>query len=320
MTVRASDPGYAPLPLVVDPATFALTTTTTSSPFGTIVARSARTSRSLRATVFLHGAAGSWTTWSPILSVADAESITIPNPVLLDLPGWGDGVLTAAGEDDPLEAISSLVRASVEALGYTEWDLVGHSMGGFVAMHMAALWPECVTSVSTISATAWSVVDVSEHPLRHFWRLPGFVLLWRVMQVLAGLGRAGTAISRGLAAAHLLRLAVVPLFRHPRRIPRSVITALAVEARPRSFSAAVELLRGYNPTITWATIDCPVRAVQGDHDVFSRAVDLERLGDILPASYRELIADCGHFAGVERPHEVLAAFGFTADQAQPRVS
>ena len=311
MTSPASDPTYAPLPLTLDGARFGLIESTVSSPFGTIAARSVRTTRSRRATIFLHGAAGSWTTWTPMLEIADAESMSIPNPVLLDLPGWGDGILTAAGEDDPIDAISSLIKASAEALGYTEWDLIGHSMGGFIALHMAALWPECVLSVATISATSWSVIEATEHPVRALRRLPGFVLLWRIMQLLARLDGMGRRVATGLDAVHLLRAAVFPLFRHPRLIPRSVITALGVEVRPRSFTAAVELARDYNPTVRWAGIDCPVRAIRGDHDIFAWPGDLDLLGEVLPDSYRETIPDCGHFANIERPLEVLTAFGYT---------
>ena len=318
MVIRVRNPGYAPSagyapnPLNADAASFDLVESTVSSPFGTIVARSRRSGRSPRATVFLHGAAGSWTTWTPLLDAAQSAAIPIANPVLLDLPGWGDGILTAEGEDHPIDAICSLVRASVEALGFTEWDLVGHSMGGFLALHMAAIWPECVLSVATISATSWSVIDATEHPARHFWRLPGFVLLWRLMQALSHLGAFGANAANGLNALHLLRAAVAPLFRHPSRIPRSVITALGREVRPRSFAAAVRLARGYDASAHWQTIDCPVRAVQGDRDVFARDSDLQRLGELLPASYRETVADCGHFANIERPHEVLAAFGYSS--------
>jgi pimeloyl-ACP methyl ester carboxylesterase len=310
MTARPSDTDYAPYPLSTDEARFGLVESRVGSSVGTIVSRSARTARSSRATLFLHGAAGSWTTWTPLLLAAEAESIGIANPVLLDLPGWGDGELTAAGEHDPIAAISSLVKASAEALGYTEWDLVGHSMGGFIALHMAATWPECVLSVAVISPTSWSVIDATEHPVSHFWRLPGFVMLWRVMQALAATGGVGRAVARGLDAVHLLRAVVFPLFRHPGRIPSSVIGALATEVRPRSFVAAVQLARGYDPTRRWASIDCPVRVVRGDHDIFATAGDLELLGELLPATHRETLADCGHFANVERPHEVLAAFGY----------
>jgi pimeloyl-ACP methyl ester carboxylesterase len=230
--------------------------------------------------------------------------------VLLDLPGWGDGTLTAVGEQSMLETLSSLVRASAEALGYTEWDLVGHSMGGFVALHMASRWPESVLSVATVSATSWSIIDAAEHPVRHFWRLPGFVLLWRMMQAMSRLGRPGSELAAGLGKLHLLRPAVAALFRYPRRIPASVIAALGTEVRPRSFAAAVGMGRDYDASARWSGIEAPVRAIKGDRDVFATPIDFERLSEILPSSHRETIGICGHFAHIERPHEVLAALGY----------
>ncbi len=303
-------PDYAPYPLVADDARFGFARSSVSSDFGTAVIHSKKTSRSRRATIFLHGAAGSWTTWTPLLESAEAANLTIGNPILLDLPGWGEGTLTASGEQAAIEAVSSLVKESAESLGYTEWDIIGHSMGGFIALHMAATWPECVTSVSTVSATSWSVIDAVAHPVSHFWRLPGFILLWRGMQAMAAFGRPGARLARGLGAIGLLRPTVAPLFRHPFRVPASVISALGREVRPRAFATAARILKGYDADATWARIECPVRAVQGDRDVFARPEDLDRLGRVLPDSHREVIADCGHFALVERPQTVLAAFGY----------
>jgi pimeloyl-ACP methyl ester carboxylesterase len=318
MTTGESGRDYAPYPLVSDGARFGLTSSSVSSAFGTAVIHSKRTSRSRRATIFLHGAAGSWTTWTPLLTSAANSDLTIVNPVLLDLPGWGEGMLTASGERAAIEAVCSLVKESAESLGYTEWDIVGHSMGGFIALHMASIWPESVSSVATVSATSWSVIDAVDHPVRHFWRLPGFILLWRAMQGMAALGAIGARLAAGLGRVGLLRPSVAPLFRHPFRVPRTVIAALATEVRPRAFATAVQIAKGYDAAAAWSRIDCPVRAVQGDRDVFARASDLDRLGGVLPDSHREIIQDCGHFALVERPREVLTAFGYGPKAARGR--
>jgi pimeloyl-ACP methyl ester carboxylesterase len=301
---------YAPYGLTSQESDLGLTVSTVSSPLGTIVARSRRTGRSRRATIFLHGAAGSWTTWTPLLRLADERQIAIPNPVLVDLPGWGDGSLTPEGSIDLLTTLTSLVRASAEALGFTEWDLVGHSMGGFIALHLASVWPESVLSVGTVSASSWAILEASQHPVRRFRSLPGFVLLWRAMQAMSHLGRAGSRLARGLDGVHLLRLAVAPLFRFPRQIPASVIDALGAEVRPRSFALAVGMGQDYDATTRWSAIECPVRAIKGDRDVFARPVDLERLAEVVPGALGETIESCGHFGHIERPGEVLAALGY----------
>jgi pimeloyl-ACP methyl ester carboxylesterase len=302
--------GYGPFELVTEPAVLDLVTTTATSSLGSCVARHPAERRSPRATLFLHGAAGSWTTWTPMLLAARELGIELGDTVLLDLPGWGSAELSKEADGHTVDAISSLVKAIAEQLGYTEWDIVGHSLGGFVALHMAAVWPEAVLSVGMVSGTTFSVIESVAHPVSRFFEIPGFTLLWRVMQFLAAIGPAGPRLVRRLFAIGLLRPLTFPLFRHWRRVPRSQAAALAVELRPHSFVAAANATRGYDAEGLWDRISCPVRASRGDRDVFVTARDLERLGDVVPHSVRTTVADCGHFGNVERPAATLAALGF----------
>ena len=306
---------YAPHPLLPDAAAQGFTTTTVPSTggtghLGTAVARHLPIRSGTRATVFLHGAAGSWTTWTPMLTEARAAGIPIAEPVLLDLPGWGDAELIERDDTRTIDVVCALVKDVLVRLGYTEWDLVGHSMGGFIALHMAAIWPGAVLSVRTVSCTSWSVIGAVEHPLRGLRHLPGFVGLCQVMRGLAGLGRAGSSLVRGMGRVHLLRFAVLPLFRHGLRVDSTVIESLSREVRPRSFAAAAEIARGYDADALWSGILCPVWATKGDRDVFVRDDDLARLVRILPGATISTIADCGHFANVERPHAALVALNF----------
>ena len=188
--------------------------------------------------------------------------------MLFDLPGWGDGVLIERGDSRTIDTVCELVRVTLVKLGYSQWDLVGHSMGGFIAMHMAALWPGSVASVATVSCTSWGVIASVGNPVRNFALLPGFTTLWQVMRVLRGLGGFGRYLVRGMGRAHLLRVAVLPLFRHGFRVDDTVIESLSREVRPRSFTAAAEIARGYGADGRWSAIRCPVRATKGDRDVF----------------------------------------------------
>jgi pimeloyl-ACP methyl ester carboxylesterase len=302
---------YAPFELITDADALGLATTTVSSPLGSCVARHPARRSSTRATLFLHGAAGSWTTWTPLLQAAAAHRIDLGDVVVFDLPGWGAATLADTTVDDPVFAICSLVKDMAEELGYTEWDLVGHSLGGFIALHMASIWPQAVLSVGMVSGTTFSIIHSVEHPVRHFLELPGFTMLWRVMQFLAALGPAGPALVRGIGAIGILRPATFPLFRHWRAVPRSQGHALAVEVRPRSFVTAASVTKGYDADAHWTRIECPVRATKGDRDVFVTQDDLDRLGRLLPSSVRTVIPDCGHFGAVERPLAVLQALGYS---------
>jgi len=276
--------------LTVDAAALGLVATTVRGAAGSIVARHKPQRASGRATVLLHGAAGRWTTWTPVLD-------SVSEPVLLDLPGFGDATLTPGAS---LGEVSALIVETLESLGYSDWDLVGHSMGGFLALHLAAT-TDRVASVAVISATTWSVIESVEHPVRKFGTLPAFTMLLAVMRVM----RTG-AIVRFARRIGVLRLAVFPLFRHPFDVDDSVIAALATDVRPVAFAAAAEFVRGY-PLESWASIGCPVRAVQGDRDVFARDEDLARLKSVIAQAETRVIHDCGHFAAVEQPRAVIEA-------------
>ena len=282
---------YAPFPLTTDAAALGFETTVLSRPRGTIVARHRPSRGSRRGTLFLHGAAGSWTTWTPLLDAARDTHTELGEVVLLDLPGWGEAVASA---DLDIEGVCAFVEEVALHLGYEEWDLVGHSMGGLAALHLAATRPKRVASVRMISATGAAIITAVDHPWRSLRAIPGFVSFRAAMIVLSRVDRPARAVVRFLGRTLLLRAFVTPLFRHTPRIDRSVLTALGTELRPRLFIAATAAVRGYRVQ----TVGCPVIATRGDRDVFAAPDDY-------PAA--TVIADCGHFGNIERPYEVLAA-------------
>ena len=299
---------YAPFALVTEPGALGLTRSTIETAHGRTVVHhataSADRSSRRRATVLLHGAAGSWTTWTPLLQAAREVDAVVSRPVLIDLPGWG-----ASPEPDPgldVESAAAVVVEVAEALGVTEFDLVGHSMGAFVALHLAAVRPDLVLSVSVVSATSFSAIDAVTHPVRGLVRLPAFTLLRAAFGVLP---RASASLLRGAARIGLLRALSSPVFRHVDRVPRSVLEAFVAELRPRGFLAASRSGQGYDAT-RWRGIDCDVAAVSGADDVFARASDLDRLAGVVRHARTTLLTDCGHFAHVERPHETLRALGW----------
>ena len=318
-------PAYAPYPLEADAAALGMVETTVSlrerpdlpatrsgpaHPAPRIVARHRPQRTSTRATIFLHGAAGSWTTWTPMLAAAEDAGITIVNPVLLDLPGWGDATPEPGSPPLTLDIVSELVKDVALELGYTEWDLVGHSLGGFIALHMASIWPQSVLSVALVSGTTWSVIESVEHPWHGLRVIPGFVLLRFFMRLMAPIQPAALAAVRGLRAVGILRLASSPLFRHLAGIDDTVIRALATELRPRSFVTAGNVTRGYDADAMWSRIECEVHATKGDRDVFVTDRELERLTRVVRRVTTTVIADCGHFGNIEQPAATLAALEY----------
>ncbi len=98
------------------------------------------------ATVVLHGFTGSAAAMAPLAS-------RLPDPVMaLDLPGHG----SAPASDDPADyTMAAAVDGVVAAAAHLEqFALVGYSMGGRVALHIALACPDRVVALALIGARA----------------------------------------------------------------------------------------------------------------------------------------------------------------------
>ncbi|MBF4606740.1 alpha/beta fold hydrolase [Curtobacterium sp. VKM Ac-1393] len=289
---------YAPYPVSPTPATWHLRRTEIVTPAGPVVVHHRPGPDAL---LLLHGVAGSWSTWSPLLTTA--AGIDGRGLVLVDLPGWGSSPAPRGAFD--LDDVAVSLTTVLDALGIAWVDVVGHSMGAFVGMHLAVVAAERVRSVALVSGTTVATADAARHPLRGLRTLPSFTLL-----------RAGLTLTReaarpmlsALSRVGLLPLLAAPVFTHVRRLDRSVLDAFVQELRPTRFTDAARTAAGYDLD-RWRGITCPVTAIAGRDDVFARVSDLEALRELVPQVRTVLLDDCGHFAHVEHPDAVARELG-----------
>ncbi len=261
-------------------------------------------SRGDTALLLLHGAAGSWSTWTPMLAASDRAGTPLTDVVIPDLPGWGE----SPGGIDDVATLSARLAALVRSLGYRRWRVVGHSLGGFVALDLASREPAATTGVGLVSPSGPGVQKVARHPLTEAALVPGFAGMLLAMRTLAGLGAAGRGVVRVLGRAGLLRPLAAPLFADPDRIDRSVTAALSREIRPRAFRDAARLAGAYDET-RWRRVQSPVVSVRGERDVFAASDEPARLRALLPAITEVRMRSAGHFAHIEQPAATLRALG-----------
>jgi len=96
--------------------------------------------------VLIHGIASTSESWGPVLPEL-GESHTLLAPDLL-----GHGQSDRGGGDYSLGAYASGVRDLLVALGYDRATLVGHSLGGGVAMQFAYQFPEMVERLVLVAS------------------------------------------------------------------------------------------------------------------------------------------------------------------------
>jgi pyruvate dehydrogenase E2 component (dihydrolipoamide acetyltransferase) len=97
------------------------------------------------AVVFVHGFGGDLENWGFTAEpLADGR-----RTVVFDLPGHGDSVKAVEGED-PLATLRAALLGLLDGLELERADLVGHSLGGALALALAAEHPERVRSLTLV--------------------------------------------------------------------------------------------------------------------------------------------------------------------------
>jgi pimeloyl-ACP methyl ester carboxylesterase len=110
--------------------------------------------------VFVHGWLGSWRYWVPAMEELSAKHRTYA----LDLWGFGDSDKLSAYYT--IEAYVDLLREFLEQLGVGRVPIVGHALGGLVALSLAAQDPERVEQVMGVSVPV--IGDAINRPLAGF--------------------------------------------------------------------------------------------------------------------------------------------------------
>ena len=99
-----------------------------------------------RPVLFLHGWLGSWRYWFPTMEVVAGQFRTY------SFDFWGFGDSRRKRTQESIQAYSEQVIRFLDALGIDQVMLVGHSMGGMVAMKTAINHPERIQRVVTVGA------------------------------------------------------------------------------------------------------------------------------------------------------------------------
>lgn len=258
------------------------------------------------ALLLLHGLGCDHTTWLPVLERL-AEDYTVVAP---DLLGHGQSAKPRA--DYSVGGYANGMRDLLTVLNIDKVTVVGHSLGGGVAMQFAYQFPER-TERMVLVAPGGLGPEVT--PLIRAVSLPGFHAVMGAM-TLPGIRQAGklglrALASTGLSATHDLDEVadIYESFKDPRA--RSAIAHVV---------RAVVDTRGQIVTMVdraYLTQAMPMLVIWGTDDKVIPVKHAATAASIAPGARVEVIGDSGHFPHKDHPERFVAILNDFISSTQP---
>jgi pimeloyl-ACP methyl ester carboxylesterase len=236
--------------------------------------------------VLVHGFASSIYTWKDVLpALAQTHDV-----VALDLPGFGGSDIPRplAGTIYPAVVFSVMDRLAIDRAA-----LVGNSLGGSVAVAMAAERPERVTALVLIDSAGFNFGSGDRPPLLRLIAAPG----------------VGPALEKVPVRRRLVAAGLAQVFHDDTLVTAERVDEYAVPMmRPGAAQAAADLLGSQGPPFppVAARVRAPTLVIWGREDSWIPVAHAERFTSAIPGSTAVILDACGHVPQEEKPAEVSA--------------
>lgn len=236
--------------------------------------------------LLLHGFGETAAVWDETVAALKNEyQILVP-----DIPGSGDTEMIG---DMSMEGLAEVLRALTKELGWTDFTLIGHSMGGYVSLAFAEKYPNQLRGLGLFHSTAFA--DSEEKIANR---------------------KKGIEFIQTHGALAFLKNTIPNLFAPQTReknpeIPARLI-ALADNFSGEALVSYYEsMIRRPDRSILLSKLSIPVLIVMGEHDQAVPLADALQLCKLPKKAYIHTLTKSGHMGMWEEPersHQLLREF------------
>ncbi|MBM3387281.1 MAG: alpha/beta hydrolase [Betaproteobacteria bacterium] len=227
--------------------------------------------------VLLHGIGGRASGWAPIQQACAQAGHT---SLAWDMPGYGQ---SPPIEPCNFDALADALAALLDAQGMAQAVLVGHSLGGMVALQMWARHPERVAAL-VLAASSPAFGHGSGDFQQAF-----------IAQRLAPL-EAGRSMAE--VATGLIPTMVAPGYSGP---GLAQAQACMGSISPAAYKAALGALVQFEQRASLPTITVPTLCIAGEHDRTATPSVVQRMADKIPNAHFLCLPGVGHLLTFEQP-------------------
>jgi pimeloyl-ACP methyl ester carboxylesterase len=209
--------------------------------------------------------------------------------VALDLPGFSASEMPR--EKITISGYAETVVEWAKAIGVDEpADVIGNSMGGFIAAEIGINHADFVRRIVLCSAAGISITNLKRRPVLTTARMAAAATEFVI-------ARRGTLIKRpGLRHAMMAYI-----FRHPSRIDPDLAYHVMWGSGSPGFIPALDALTDYDFRDRLVDVKVPVLLVWGEDDNLVPVKDADEFERLIPDARKVILDDTGHVPMLERP-------------------
>jgi pimeloyl-ACP methyl ester carboxylesterase len=239
-----------------------------------------------RPVLFLHGWLGSWQLWRETIERVGTAYRTYS----LDFWGFGEsrgaGARDEALQDFSVDAFVEMVGQFMDKLGIPKAAVIGHSMGGTVAMSCALRYPDRIVKAAAVGSP---IDGESLYLLLKVGGVPAF----------ASLGFAFMPVLRFIIGSYVYFSA-----KDGKSLRQMVLHDLS-QTNLRSFFQSIGTLRRTNLTDRLMTVQQPLMGIYGKKDIIVGHKQGYLMQQLVAHSQLKMYDDAGHFPMLDVPDRFI---------------
>lgn len=234
--------------------------------------------------VFIHGYPLNSTCWTEVATEMEGRYRVITP----DLRGFGKSPVPDAIYR--MEELAEDVAVLLESLKLEKYVLVGHSMGGYVALTLARLHPERLTALGLICSQATADSEETKQN--------------RAKQAQTALEDGSEAIANSM----LPKMFAPSVYQDDEDDLRGQVRRMIESTKPRGIYGALHgMALRPDSTDLLPTLTMPTLVLTTDQDKLIPPFKSEDMAELLPNAQLVTVHDAGHMPMLEQPRATAAA-------------